>query len=902
MVDSSRSSLLSRGESDLLVFISSVMNPELDAARETAFTVLRDMDRVQPWAFEFVPASSESASDAYLRRVEESDFVVWLIGSETTPPVVAEVNACIRSGTRLLAFKFPAPHRDAETEALIHSVSEQVKWQCVRNADDLAVHLKAAVEDELIKAFRDPSSPQRKHRLTELLRVSVATCKQMWTTLGVPEVIATELTSDRSLGDVLQAPHTGVTLVTGDIGTGKTLAVSRVFQRTASRALDDASQPFPLFVSAMDLQEPVSDYIRRMTRGFCQPSLQPTLVIIDGLDEIGVTRANALLAQFQAYAEANGKMTGILTSRTLPGLGEVRRSVEMTTLDDDAAMNLISTIAGRQVTLPEAHSWSQSVQDAARYPLFAVMIGSALRSPADDFRVLQKSQLVELLAEQALPASGPDAATLDQLLQRLAVKALNTGRRVPMSVVSVRRTDQALLADSRLVNRHDRTFDFTLAIFREWYAPRAIIEGAVGLDDLSSLPDRWIVPLSIAINSEDSKVENKLLCKLASSDPGLAGLVLTETHDERRRDDGAWVSPTSGPEATRLVQRAMDAWRQGLGRLFQLTGPVTSGGGVRDAAVQIDRGRGVATTRWGDGRLSRSSNWSTLTSTEEFPFRNAWPWSMTKELLVQSLSDALSRKWFALESDDAMRELGWVLALAVKGQGSLNPTPIGLREILDRVSFLNRYVDDPTARWMSVGIEAKEFSNREVSLVEQHSRALLDGGARVIADPWPTADLFPGSGGWVWNLYSEERLLSRTVSVYSAALRIYTRMVDTWFGAFRGRLQLRRLMPVRLEGRLVFSNRGPGLHIHTKSLPPTEQSSVEFDTGPEEKLDVWSYWEEEYSRLRQVRPDSSTELAPIVNSCALDVFQGRPATAIAHRWLAGELSEMGWSNRWYVAP
>ena len=901
MADRARSSVVSRGESDLLVFISSVMSPELAAARETAFTVLDEMAMVQPWAFEFAPASSESASDAYLRRVEESDFVVWLIGSETTPPVVAEVNSCIGSAGRLLAFKFPAPHRDAQTKALIRSVSKHVKWQCVRNVDDLAVHLKAAVEDELIKAFRDPSSPQRKHRLTELLRVSIANCKQTWITLGVPESIATEFASDSSLGDVLESLGVGVTLVTGDLGTGKTLAVSRVFQRTASRGLEDPTEPFPLFVRAMDLHEPVSDYIHRMTRGFCQPSLQPTLVVIDGLDEIGVTRANALLAQFQAYAEANGKMTGIVTSRTLPGLGEVRRAVEMTTLDDAAAMKLIGTIARRQVTLPEAHSWSESVQDAARYPLFAVMIGSALRSPDDDFRVLQKSQLVQLLAEQALPASGHDAVTLDQLLQRLAVKALDTGR-VSMSAISVRRTDRALLRDSRLVNEHDGTVDFTLTIFREWYAARAIIEGAAALDDLSLLSDRWIVPLAIAISSEDSEFEHELLCRLASSDPGLASLVLAETHNEWRRDDGTGTSPTSGPKATQMVQRAMDAWKQGLGVLFRLTGPVTNDGSVRSADVQIDRGRGVATAYWGEGRVNRGSNWRTLTSTEGFPSPRVWPWSMTKKLLVESLSDALDRKWFALESDDATRELAWVLALAVKRQGSLEPTPIGLREILDRVRLLNRYVDDPTARWMSVSIEAKEFSNREVSLVEQHLRVLLDGGVRVIADPWPTADRFPGSGGWVWSPYSEERLLSRTVSVYSAALRIYKTMVDRWFGAFCGRLQLRRLMPVRLEGRLVLSHRGPGLHIHTRSLPSGEQSSVRFGMGPEEEFDVLSYWEEEYSRLRQVRPDSSTGLAPIVKSCALEVFQGRPATALAHRWLAGELSEMGWSNRWYVAP
>ena len=85
MVDMSLSSMVSRGESNLLGFISSVMSPDLTHARETAFTVLDEMDFVHPWAFEFTPASSESPSEAYLRRVEDADFVVWLIGGTTTP-------------------------------------------------------------------------------------------------------------------------------------------------------------------------------------------------------------------------------------------------------------------------------------------------------------------------------------------------------------------------------------------------------------------------------------------------------------------------------------------------------------------------------------------------------------------------------------------------------------------------------------------------------------------------------------------------------------------------------------------------------------------------------------------------------------------------------------------------
>ena len=80
-----------RSESDLLVFISSVMTKQLEWARDTAVRTFEQFPIAHTWVFEHTPASSESATDAYLRKVEEADFVVWLVGSGTTQAVVNEI-------------------------------------------------------------------------------------------------------------------------------------------------------------------------------------------------------------------------------------------------------------------------------------------------------------------------------------------------------------------------------------------------------------------------------------------------------------------------------------------------------------------------------------------------------------------------------------------------------------------------------------------------------------------------------------------------------------------------------------------------------------------------------------------------------------------------------------------
>ena len=85
---------LERSASDLLVFINNVMTDDLKSAREEVVRTFMNFPFARPWAFEFTPAGSESATDAYLRTVGDADFVVWLVASTTTQPVVNEINLC----------------------------------------------------------------------------------------------------------------------------------------------------------------------------------------------------------------------------------------------------------------------------------------------------------------------------------------------------------------------------------------------------------------------------------------------------------------------------------------------------------------------------------------------------------------------------------------------------------------------------------------------------------------------------------------------------------------------------------------------------------------------------------------------------------------------------------------
>ena len=895
-----------RGETDLLVFISSVMDDELKNARRTAKQAVRALPINRPWAFEYTPASSKPPADEYLRRVAEADFVIWLVGRRTTEPVVDEITTCVSAGRRLLAFKLPSESRDEQTQRLIHHVSEYAKWKDISDIADLAEHIKAALSDELVRALRDPSPPARIPKLLQEHRRSISRCRHTWIALGVPDDLATELSADESVGDLLTVPKPGLHIVTGDQGSGKTLALERLFQRLVKDALADSSQPFPIFINARDLPEPLSDYVDRMSQGYAQPSVQGASILIDGLDEIGVADANDLLAQANVCSDANSKVTAIVTSRMLPGLDIPGNQISMPTMDDDHIIGLVNRISGCEFDMGLRYGWSASTWDAAKRPLFAVMIGSELRRNPDS-GVPRPSQLVDQLAQRLQQEAGGDPETTDELLQALAVKAINSGTRVHLSDVSPRLARQRTIGDSRLVAQHGNTVDFTLAIFREWYAARALIEGTVSVDGILSASDRWIIPLEIVLDSGSENLAQSLLSTLASSDPGLASLLLEATEPRLPRDKTDNPSPGTAIQVGEEIRNAMEVWWRGLRNLYSVIGPVDSDGNTATLGIQLKDD--YITTSWyaGDKRLPSvvelpgklgqsepSPDWPTWRSTQ-IPHANTWPWLLTKRDLVDSLGRVIGSRTLALESIDAVRELSWEFACSITNQGSFNPRPIIIRDVVRRIDKLEicKYAS------FTLSTSGGDLSGKEILLVKQYLLGLVGAGEDLIADPWPAPDQLRTSG-WVWDKYSPRQLLARTSEVYAGALRIYKDLIDRWFNALGNRLRLNLLLPVSLEGIVTLPSREddqPDLTWCTRCLPYSSESTVDFSLGGEWKFrDVRAYWRDEGSRLQQLRPRNATASSPIYSSQLLRVWESRPATELAHRWLGDELRELGWDR------
>ena len=595
--------------------------------------------------------------------------MIWLIGSTTTTPIVEEVSACMRAQGRLLAFKLPAPDRDYETETLIKRVSDYATRKTVENVEDLPAHIRSALTDEILRRYRDPAPANHDLFLKQKHRESIADTKRLWTTLGVPEDIAEELADDHSVGHRLTLPTKGTLTVNARQGSGKTLAAQRLYQLALANRLQDHSQPLPVFLNARNISGDLKDQIEGYAREQGTVYTQRVLVVIDGLDETGLHRANQLLSQAESYTDANQHVAAVVMTRPLPGFKSSEDTLVLEECNEEDFLFIASKIAGRKVNQVEIPFREYQ----SRLPLFATMVGAYLRQPIP-IQGRTPSQIVSEMVRRVLDDSLDNLGDTEELLKKLAVASITSGESVNKAQVAPKASDQARIGDSRIVVEDCGKFDFTLAIFREWFAARALVERSVPLDHIDLNSDRWVTPLAIAINSENQNIGPDIMAKIASEDPGMAGLVLEEVRHNWSTEvpAGSLISGTS-MEIGASIRDAMENWKQGLGPLMPALAMLDQNGDI--PTLGIDAQPGWITTSWYGGEKNLASvvqlseglhdlsmedigDWPTLNS-RGITSTNIWPWSVTHAELFELLSEQFKAFRLALDCTEGFHEFAY---------------------------------------------------------------------------------------------------------------------------------------------------------------------------------------------------------------------------------------------------
>ena len=899
-------------EDPLLVFISSRQDEELSLPRGLAIKEVESYPGMRAWAFEDAPASSEAARARYVRNAGRADMVIWLIGSKTTTPIVEEIGACMRAQGRLLAFMLPATERDDETEALTRRVSNYATWKTIENVDDLPDHIRASLTDEILRRYRDPAPVNHDLYLRQKHRESIADTKRLWATLGVPENIAGELAEDHSVGHKLTIPTTGTLTVNARQGSGKTLAAHRLYQLALLNRLQDHFQPLPVFLNARNISGDLKNHIEGYIREHGLVYTQRVLVIIDGLDETGRSKANQLLNQAQSYTDANQHVAAVVMTRPLPGLKSAEDPFVLSECNEEEFLFIASKIAGRKVNRVEIPFREYQ----SRLPLFATMVGAYLRQPMP-MQGRTPSQIVSEMVRRVLDDSLDNLGDTEELLKKLAVASITSGESVEKALVASKASDQARMVDTRIVVEDGGKFDFTLAIFREWFAARALVERSVSLDDIELNSDRWVIPLAIAINSENQNIGRAIMVKIASEDPGIAGLVLEEVKHNWSTEEPAesLLSGTSMKIGT-SIRDAMENWKEGLGPLMPALGMLDQSGNI--PTLGIDARPGWITTSWYRGEkylapvvrlpeglhdLSKEhfGDWPTSTG-GGIKSTRVWPWSVTYAELSQSLSKQLDAFRLALDSTEEFHEFAYDFTSYLR-RGYFEARD--LQSSTDVIDFIDKWLlelnRDPRSS-VTFGYNEYTFTVLELELFRERVSELSRDSTDILVDPWPGPDKGwpPGRSGGLWfEIYTEERLAQRTNEMFNGALRIYNHIVERWLPAFNKGNQMRYTLPFRMRGELRLvedpkqNDRNEAVLIHWNEwVDDTVDSGVFIEMGPKERT------VDEYTRKRiQAAQKKFFEQGkPYYRGWAvLHGYEPRPPTSLAHKWLTSDLNALHWA-------
>ncbi|MET8977393.1 hypothetical protein ABZX85_17405 [Streptomyces sp. NPDC004539] len=662
-----------------------------------------------------------------------------------------------------------------------------------------------------------------------------------WIAAGAEREDAVGCADDASLGDPRawwsRLPETGFAVLEGDLGSGKSLSVERLYAADIAAARSDPQAAIPVFLRARDvladlrrtIEEaavPVGDLVQRTVR-----------LVLDGLDEPGPTRGEDLLAQAQSLAVLHPSWRVIVTVRSgfrLTGVPDGERHV-CPALSTEAAEALIVRLGGRAGAL---RGVSAEVGQALRRPLFAVIAAALQR---EDRRLPARPvAFLEALAEHGIRLSGAPEPHARRLLTRLAAASLAAGGRAPVAQVGDAGSIDTLRA-SRLVVVRGRTVEFALPVLEQYFAGQAVLAGefpATVLDDPDQLAV-WRSGLALAVAAGSWDQGSNLIRRIVARHPGAAAWAVHEAvpdhHDLWAADAEVQPLPRRPrAETVRRMQQAWDTWTDRLapasGLLYRRRGPLTVDarwdGARLSAQLLLRSGTETPALRIPfehrclerDNRTRPVQPWYGLVAADH----EAWPWHWALGLVADRLTDLCTGKDLPLpDCRPHTAERLYLTAKALLSRQERDHVPLPAEDALAAIRA--RLHKSPTAVRISHNgrLDTTPAELRRLQeLLERGSAVGVDG---MLHRPYPVPDR--DGGEWIWNAYSPPQFHRLICQVLTAAFEIYRALVTAWFPLLHDTLGL-TASAAQISGVLRVPSDPDGcpsllLHLRDRTVPGT---------------------------------------------------------------------------------
>jgi hypothetical protein len=159
-------------ENPLMVFISSIMNPQKDdllQERKVVKDCINGIPITRSWRFEDSPASSERVDSSYLNKVRECDIFLIILSRDITEPVKKEYSTAVKHQKPCLVFLKQGSNRTTDLQAFIRKID--VKYKEFTSLSDFRQQVQEAILDELIKGYRKFNISDEMVRLQDMQKL-----------------------------------------------------------------------------------------------------------------------------------------------------------------------------------------------------------------------------------------------------------------------------------------------------------------------------------------------------------------------------------------------------------------------------------------------------------------------------------------------------------------------------------------------------------------------------------------------------------------------------------------------------------------------------------------------------------------------------------------------------------
>lgn len=704
-------------------------------------------------------------------------------------------------------------------------------------------------------------------------------------TLGVDREVAISFETDARLGASVEVPDGTAIVVTGPMGSGKSLAALRWTQMALVEALLDPAEPIAILFRARELDDrSLAASIESRTANVGRPRVEGIRVAIDGLDEVRPSEAVRLAAEALSIVRSWPNSSAALFSRpqTLH-LSTFINTCEMPTLDDDAIQRLGDRLGVQWLTngLPD------SIRGACHLPLFAILVAVWRRGTTD--HVGSRAELFARLLRDRVADS-----THDDDLMSLAARSLGRGS-VPESELGAERVHR--LRSTGLVEQSAGIISFALPIIEQWYAAKALLANCVSIAELLSDPQtvvQWRYPIALAVSLTDADEADRLLLEVLQHGPHLLPWIVKEV-EEGWRTNGP--SQHSDPAMTSRVQRAGEAIISEILGAQGLVGVLTS-----------PNHEAVVSASTSGTRMDLSVVWRHRTTGHEAggPGQNSGldarekvaPWKGWLDVVKRQIDRLLADRAFPCGDPTFVAELTWAFARVVHGQSGLRHAPLAIDIVLNEARRFLLSVD------LDLRTQVHGALHRSISVPRglfpamiDHLETLVTGGP-LISRPWPEPDNLEVTSGWTDDLWRQDTLCTMMKDVTLEAFNIYEQIAKQWFPRVVEFLPTVMSLPVEVRYRLDEFTPDVTMRIGRwtelwRPLEPGSRSAVLAQLGgpaiaswEDSELD-WHRWIELRGPLAgDCRTATSYRVTPQY------LLGDRPATAMAYHWLHEDLHEL----------